>query len=98
VPAGRPRPSGHVTTPYAEFRQTGRRFPQSAHIDPSARQPIAMKYGAAAHSAGLRAHLRWAVTFRGNGQPGRGVAAALPPGRILRACRRRHESAVLAVF
>ena len=42
VPAGRPRPSGHVTRRYAEFRRTGRRPPQSAHMDPSARQPIAM--------------------------------------------------------
>ena len=29
---------------------------------------------------------------------GRGVAATLPLGRILRACRRGHESAVPAVF
>jgi len=33
------------------FGRPGRRLPQSAHIDPSVRQPIAMEFRAAAHSA-----------------------------------------------
>ena len=87
-----------VTTPYAELRQTGRPRPQAVHIDLTRLSFMAGKSDPVTGVPPPSGSARWAP---GPGITGRDPAraeAALPPGRILRACRRRHESAVPAVF
>ena len=57
-----------------------------ARVGITGRDPARAEAAAASIRAASAVTSR-AVTFRGNGQPGRGGAAALPPGRIVRACR-----------